>query len=118
MLAEIRSTQSPEDAAARLLAAARAILPWLVEIRRDLHQHPELGLEEHRTSGRVQELLDGLGIEHVDGLGGTGVLGQLEPAAHGGEPVLHRARRVLVEPLERASRSVRVAVVEREAPTE
>ncbi len=63
---------------AAILAAAREILPWMIEIRRDLHQHPELGLEEYRTSGRIQTLLDGLGIEHVDGLGGTGILGTLK----------------------------------------
>ena len=61
-----------------ILAAAREILPWMIEIRRDLHQHPELGLEEHRTSGKVQTFLDEMGIEHEDGLGGTGVLGIIE----------------------------------------
>jgi amidohydrolase len=60
-----------------VLAAADALLPWLIEIRRDLHRHPELGLEEHRTSARVRAVLDELGVEHVDGLGGTGVLGIL-----------------------------------------
>ncbi len=47
----------------------------MIEIRRDLHQHPELGLEEHRTSLKVREHLDEIGLEHVDGLGGTGVMG-------------------------------------------
>ena len=63
------------DSAAEILATAREILPWMTEIRRDLHQHPELGLEEHRTAKQVQERLDELGIEHVDGLAQTGVLG-------------------------------------------
>lgn len=62
---------TPESA----LAAARDALPWMIAIRRDLHQHPELGLEEHRTAGRVQALLDELGIPHTDGIGETGVLG-------------------------------------------
>lgn len=69
--------QTAADAPAEILAAARAILPWMVEIRRDLHRHPELGLEEHRTSARVRERLDELGIPHVDGLAGTGVLGTI-----------------------------------------
>ena len=63
------------DSPPEIFASAQKILPWMIEIRRDLHQHPELGLEEHRTSARVQSLLDEMGIEHVDGLGGTGVLG-------------------------------------------
>lgn len=62
---------------AEVLAAAREILPWLIEIRRDLHRHPELGLEEHRTARRVQAILDELGIEHTGGVGGTGVIGTL-----------------------------------------
>lgn len=66
-----KASPSPE----KLLAAAEEILPWMSEIRRDFHRHPELGLEEHRTAARVQTLLDELGIEHEDGLGGTGVLG-------------------------------------------
>jgi len=63
------------DTPSSILAAAREILPWMIAIRRDLHQHPELGLEEHRTSAKVRALLDEMGIEHEDGLGGTGVLG-------------------------------------------
>ncbi len=80
------ASPSPEE----LLAAAREILPWMREIRRDFHQHPELGLEEHRTAARVQALLDELGIEHVDGLGGTGVLG-LIPGSSDGPVVALRA---------------------------
>ncbi len=72
-----------------VLAAAQEILPWLIEVRRDLHQHPELGLEEFRTSARIQALLDELEIEHVDGIGGTGVLGLLR--GHGTGVVALRA---------------------------
>jgi amidohydrolase len=79
-----RSRSSAEGAlAGEILDAARAILPWMIEIRRDLHRHPELGLEEHRTASRVQERLDELGIEHVDGLAGTGVLGLIKGSAEG-----------------------------------
>jgi len=78
------------DSAAEILAAARQILPWMTDIRRDLHQHPELGLEEHRTAKRVQSLLDELGIQHVDGLAQTGVLG-LIPGDSAGPVVALRA---------------------------
>jgi amidohydrolase len=66
-----------------VLDAARALLPWLIEIRRDLHQNPELGLEEHRTAARVAALLDQLGIAHRDGIAQTGVLGTIEGARPG-----------------------------------
>ncbi len=62
----------------------------MIEIRRDLHRHPELGLEEHWTSARIQGLLDEMGIEHTDGLGGTGVLGLIR-GTDGGKVVALRA---------------------------
>jgi amidohydrolase len=74
---------APDPAAAEVLAAAREALAWMVEIRRDLHRHPELGLEEHRTAGRVQAVLDELGIEHRDGLAETGVLGTIRGGRSG-----------------------------------
>ena len=73
-----------------LLAEARAFLPWMVEVRRDLHRHPELGLEEHRTSARVRALLTELGVPHVGGLAGTGVLGTIS-GERGGRVVALRA---------------------------
>jgi amidohydrolase len=45
--------------------------------RRDLHAHPELGNEEHRTSALVAERLESWGIEVARGLGGTGIVGTL-----------------------------------------
>ena len=68
---------------AALLAAARAAKPWLQEIRHELHQHPELGLEEHATAGRIQGWLDELGIEHVDNVGQTGVVGLIRGSSAG-----------------------------------
>lgn len=46
-----------------------------VALRRDLHAHPELGFEEHRTARIVAERLAALGIEHETGVGRTGVVG-------------------------------------------
>ena len=43
-------------------------------LRRDLHMHPELGFEEHRTARVVCERLTALGIEHHAGIGRTGVV--------------------------------------------
>ncbi len=47
----------------------------MTAIRRDLHQHPELGFEEVRTSGIVAGKLRGWGIEVTTGIAGTGVVG-------------------------------------------
>ena len=45
------------------------------DIRHDLHMHPELGFEEHRTARIVTDVLAALGIEHHTGIGRTGVVG-------------------------------------------
>jgi hippurate hydrolase len=46
--------------------------------RHDLHAHPELGFEEHRTSDVVAARLESFGIEVHRGLAGTGVVGVLK----------------------------------------
>ena len=56
---------------------AEAISDWLVEIRRDLHENPEIGLQETRTSAIVAEKLNQLGLDVKTGIGGTGVAGYL-----------------------------------------
>ncbi|WNJ80162.1 M20 aminoacylase family protein [Cedecea neteri] len=55
----------------------------MIAIRRDFHQHPELGFEEFRTSDRIAELLTGWGYEVHRGLGGTGVVGTLKVGSGG-----------------------------------
>jgi amidohydrolase len=53
---------------------ARAVLPRVVEWRRDFHQHPELGNREVRTAGKVAEHLKALGLEVRTGVAHTGVV--------------------------------------------
>jgi len=55
----------------------------LTAIRRDFHEHPELGMEEVRTSGIVAKLLTEWGIETHTGIGKTGVVGVLKGKAGG-----------------------------------
>ena len=62
----------------------------LIEIRHDLHAHPELGYQENRTSGVVRRELEKAGIEFKGGLaGGTGILAHL--ADNGGGAIGLRA---------------------------
>ncbi|HSZ38571.1 MAG TPA: amidohydrolase [Trebonia sp.] len=49
----------------------------LADFYRDLHQHPELSLQEHRTAQRVADALDPLGFQVTAKVGGTGVVGVL-----------------------------------------
>ncbi len=64
------------------LAVPPALLAETIELRRDLHAHPELAFEEHRTAGIIAERLRTLGLEVHTGIGGTGVVGLLT----GGRP--------------------------------
>jgi amidohydrolase len=56
---------------------ARRYHDELTEFRRDIHAHPELGLEEHRTAERVASKLAEWGVEVHRGVGKTGVVGVL-----------------------------------------
>ncbi len=61
----------------------RSYADELNTIRRDLHAHPELGLEEVRTAGIVAEKLKSWGIEVHTGVGKTGVVGVLRKGSGG-----------------------------------
>lgn len=61
---------------------AEIIIPKVVGWRRDIHQHPELGNRETRTSALIAEHLQALGIEVKTGVAKTGVIGILK----GGKP--------------------------------
>ncbi len=63
----------PDDTIER----ARRYHDELTEFRRDIHAHPELGLEEHRTAERVATKLEQWGIEVHRGIGKTGVVAVL-----------------------------------------
>ena len=57
------------------LESIRSYQDELTAIRRDLHAHPELGLEEFRTADIVARKLEEWGIEVHRGVGVTGVVG-------------------------------------------
>jgi amidohydrolase len=59
------------------LDRARQYQEELSSIRRDIHAHPELGLQEHRTADLVARKLEEWGIEVYRGVGQTGVVGVL-----------------------------------------
>ncbi|MBV8601589.1 MAG: amidohydrolase, partial [Candidatus Eremiobacteraeota bacterium] len=56
----------------------------LVEVRRHLHAHPELSMQEHATAALVCRKLEELGLDEIrSGVGRTGVLGTLRGKAPG-----------------------------------
>ncbi|WGQ08132.1 amidohydrolase [Pedobacter gandavensis] len=62
----------------KALSITQKVIDW----RRDLHEHPELGNQENRTAALVAKHLKSLGIEVQTGVAKTGVIGILK----GGKP--------------------------------
>ncbi|MDO4906048.1 MAG: M20 aminoacylase family protein [Lautropia sp.] len=67
----------------QIIEGIQALFPEFQAIRRDIHAHPELGYEEHRTSTLIAEHLTAWGYEVTVGLAGTGIVGTLR---HGSSP--------------------------------
>ena len=82
-------TGAVNDAVAAVLAGAAEVSGWQEDLYRDLHSHPELSHQEHRTAGKAADRLTTAGFEVISGVGGTGVVGVLRNG--GGPSVLLRA---------------------------
>ena len=64
--------------------ASKDLLNEIVAIRHDLHQHPELGYEEHRTSQLIADFLDKCqDIEITKDIAETGVVGVIDSGQPG-----------------------------------
>ncbi len=82
LLPALAAAQAPTRTDAEVDRRARDIEARVVAWRRDIHQHPELGNREFRTSKLVAEHLQKLGLEVKTGVAHTGVVGILR----GGKP--------------------------------
>lgn len=79
----------PTSAATAVLTDLSRVREWQQDLYRDIHQHPELSHQEHRTAGLVAERLRQHGFDVHEGIGGTGVVGILRSGD--GPAVLLRA---------------------------
>ncbi len=61
-----------------LIAGLKAYEPELIAIRQDIHRHPEVGFEEHRTAALVAERLRAWGLDVTEGVAKTGVVATLK----------------------------------------
>jgi amidohydrolase len=68
---------------AQIRERSAAVEKQLIDWRRDIHQHPELGDQEQRTSRLVAAHLKRLGLDVQTGVGRTGVVGILKGAKPG-----------------------------------
>ncbi|OLB64395.1 MAG: amidohydrolase [Actinobacteria bacterium 13_2_20CM_2_72_6] len=69
----------------------------LIELRRDIHRHPEVAGQEVRTAAVVARRLRAAGLDVTTGVGGHGVVGVLT-GAHHGRTVAYRADMDAVPP--------------------
>ncbi len=60
------------------LLEAETLFPYTQTLRRDFHQHPEIGFQEVRTASIVARELRELGLEVSTGIAETGVVAMLE----------------------------------------
>jgi len=58
---------------------SRAILDEVIDIRRHIHQHPELSFHEFETSNYVESILKKWNIPFESGIAGTGIIGVIKP---------------------------------------
>ena len=61
-----------------ILSKAEQLKQKLIDLRRDFHRHPELGLKEFNTAKKVEEVLQALSLETKLFVNGTGVRGFLK----------------------------------------
>ncbi|TLY05658.1 MAG: amidohydrolase [Thaumarchaeota archaeon] len=66
-----------------LLEEVKKFEPRIIELRRRVHQNPELAYHEVKTASLVANVLRSLGVEVTTGVGGTGVLGVLKGTGPG-----------------------------------
>jgi amidohydrolase len=60
-----------------MMQEAEKLKDELIRIRRDIHQHPELGFQEFRTASLVAETLEEIGLNPRTGVGRTGVVADI-----------------------------------------
>jgi amidohydrolase len=65
------------DRIPELARLASEIAPRMINVRRDLHQNPEIGWAEHRTTRKVAQNLDDWGIHHRVRPEGTGIIAEI-----------------------------------------
>lgn len=65
-----------------IIDAGRQLAEEWIAFRRDLHRYPELSFQESETAAKVAQQLDSLGITYKSGVGGHGIVADIE----GGRP--------------------------------
>ncbi|WP_430816655.1 M20 metallopeptidase family protein [Carboxylicivirga sp. RSCT41] len=75
----------------RIKELTKQYLSQIIDIRRHIHQHPELSFEEHQTSAFIQEKLRNMDIPFKAGFVKTGIIGYLKGKNPGKRTIALRA---------------------------
>ncbi len=70
-------TTAIKSAIKSVLSGTADVQGWQEDLYRDIHRHPELSHQEHRTAGLAADRLRRAGFDVREGVGGTGVIGRL-----------------------------------------
>ena len=73
----MKSNATNNSMLTRIKDVAETLRPRLIEIRRHIHSHPELSGQEHQTAAYVAGVLSSCGVVVQQGVGKTGVIGEL-----------------------------------------
>lgn len=71
-------------------ATAKHLLSRIIDVRRDLHKHPELSFQEINTSKRIKDFLKKENIEFTEGWAGHGIVASIK-GTHDGPSKMFRA---------------------------
>lgn len=70
---------------------SKKLFKHMVRLRRQIHEHPELGYQEEKTAAIIIDELNKLDIDFTSGIGGTGVIGRIGFSGNNGPTVALRA---------------------------
>lgn len=66
-----------------ILKTSNDLKSWLIDIRRDIHKYPELGMDEYRTRDKIIEHLTAMGIPYEKDIANTAVVGLIKGEKEG-----------------------------------
>ena len=79
-----KNSSSLPDSITDIAGEEQSLAQVLVGVRRHLHQHPEVGMDEHDTARFIRQTLEGYGLDVQGPIAGTGLYVDIEGEAPGG----------------------------------
>ncbi|PSQ73574.1 MAG: amidohydrolase, partial [Bacteroidetes bacterium QH_1_64_81] len=79
-----KNPSSLPDSIADIAGEDQSLAQVLVGVRRHLHRHPEVGMEEHNTARFIRQTLEAYGLDVHGPVAGTGLYVDIQGTASGG----------------------------------